>query len=173
MTILSDRITEITPRLTHLVKGIASDQYSQEDLFQAAILGILEKAEKVAGFAEQKNAYLIQYGFWYAQHQIDAGANYQKHITMDLDTEIEADDEEDDFTAYNLLPDPSESIETTIERRESLAKLIAQVKSLSPSHQAIVKMIGEGCSNLEIARRMGVTPGAIVHNKKRIQAELI
>ena len=167
-TQLNDLIDQITPHLRARLRVLANPSDSIfDDLLQHAIIKIFEKSILDPAFAEQKDAYIVQYGFWMAKHQIESECVYGKYVESLGDTTVEATDD-DDITMFEVIPaeDPDPAVEAM--RRETLAELVEAVRSLSPESRILVKMLYAGYNEREIASALHVSYQAVNCRKQSI-----
>lgn len=152
---ISDRINTLLPKLqiAALKIGGASEY---EDVYQSMIVSLIDRADEAPEFAQQSDAYLMQFATWRGQN---LGVTYRKHIQEDC---IFSNDEDDETTS---LVEMSAITLTTPEdllvEDETAVELLDLVASLTPENQKIVKMLYAGYSKTEIAASMGISKPAV------------
>lgn len=153
--ITDDRIAKISPRLERALRGVASPEYPISDLFQIAVLAIIEQSTKEPDFASHEDGYIVQRGVWAARTSIASGERYNYHVPASL--------EDSDITP-DYAGDPAQ----IVERRETLRALIDTVGELDDANQVIVTMLYYGAAKGDIAAKLGISRGAVSHRIGRI-----
>lgn len=191
-TTLSTRIETIAPTLCQRVGIIsrndnARNPYNQtmaapepaDDLYQQAVLTIIERAETNPEFLNQNDFYIVQAGVWAASHQVEKQQVIERHTWEDSgnnpenwDCELGTDAVEVNDWSINELIDSIIDPEEAVIRSEHLRNLIDAVRRLSPDNQAIVKMLGEGIPESKIAEALHISRPAVSQRKKTIAANL-
>lgn len=173
MTTIHDRILEILPALQVRLRCIASTLYPVDELVQHAVLKIYDRAEKDPEFIQQKNNYLIQYGYWMAMHCIEAGGTYNRFMgEIDPAGPDKSDEYKDIPPTWDIIPSDEPDPARAVEERETLNDLIATVRRMSPDNQIIVKMMYYGVPQAQIASKFNVTSQAIKQRKNTIANQL-
>ncbi len=181
---LQAKIEEISPALRRKIGFLKDANLTTDDLFQEAILVIMQRALNDATFLENKDAYIIQAGFWAAQHRCETSRVYTNHLyeeTAIAGTALAAaqqvggttnSDEEEDGELIDMFCDPDLTPEASLQYGQAVSDLVEAVKKCSPTNQAIIRRLAAGESESEIAAALGITRPAVSQRKKTIAAQL-
>ena len=157
------RIVELAPRLIAYSHFIHSPLDSA-DIQQEMALALLERDQVDPAFSVQEPSYLAWYATWQAKHAAGKARTYAGHIQPVDDAQMEIilcgkSDEDDDPARI-------------AEKQEEMEMLLAQVATLTPENQAVIRMTYLGYSTKEIAAELGISPPAVSQRKKTIRRNI-
>jgi RNA polymerase sigma factor (sigma-70 family) len=172
MTNINDRIEKLTSRL-QLKAAVIANQLNTgttpEDVFQHMVLALIERAKQTPEFAEQTDAYLMQFATWKAQNKVQANRTYTRYVGDD--GVIVAEDDGDEITQIELETAETWTPEDACVQSETEKELLAVLSSLSLENQKVVRMLYTGYSKAEIADSLKISRAAISQRLKTISRQ--
>jgi RNA polymerase sigma factor (sigma-70 family) len=172
MTNITERIEKLTSRLQFKAAAIANQVNTgttPEDVFQHMVLALIERAKQAPEFAEQTDAYLMQYATWKAQNKVQANRTYTRYVGDD--GVIVAEDDGDEITEIELRSADTWTPEDAFIKSETDKELLAVLSSLSVDNQKVVKMLFTGYSKAEIADSLKISRAAVSQRLKTISRQ--
>ena len=169
MTNITERIEKLTSRLQFKAAAIANQVNTgttPEDVFQHMVLALIERAKQAPEFAEQTDAYLMQYATWKAQNKVQANRTYTRYVGDD--GVIVAEDDGDEITEIELRSADTWTPEDAFIKSETDKELLAVLSSLSLENQKVVKMLYTGYTKAEIADSLKISRAAVSQRLKTI-----
>jgi RNA polymerase sigma factor (sigma-70 family) len=161
---ITARLDALAPRLRRKASALqsGSPEHDADDLYQEMVLALLERAARSPAFADQADAYLLQYAEWTARHACEKSRTYTRIVGEDDDPAGSRP------TTFDLLPAHEPSPEAACIHTEQIEALARAVSELAPRDQVIVKMIYLGHQEVDIARHLNVSKSAVSHRKRAI-----
>jgi RNA polymerase sigma factor (sigma-70 family) len=160
MNTLSDRIAELEPRIRKIAASYARDPFEADDIYQHMVERILAHSTP-----EDSNARIYTYARWKASEFRAHEETYGRHVgdeTMILaaahqeaDNDTEEGDALDD--AFEYFDAGCANPEDAMIAAEEMASRSAAISRLDPKNQQMVRLLSDGCRQVEISRRMGVS----------------
>ncbi len=169
-TSINERIEALQPRLKARANRIYSPCHDQEDIFQEMVVALLEKAAREPGFADQTDAYLLNYATWVGgKRNAEKAFTYNRYV---LSEGAVQNDEGDETSTLEFIPASTPTPEEAAISDEDSRRFLEGIENLTAEQQKIVVMLYLDYNQTEISRRLGVTRQAICERKKTLAKDL-
>lgn len=168
MTTISSRISDLTPALQGKARAFATPEFTAEDVFQAIVVALIEKANEDPSFAEQGDGYIIRHAEWTARHLNRNARTYGKYVDEER---ITLDDNAEAVSDFELIIDAG-SVEEIADMNEKLGELKSSLKEMTPANRKIAYLLFIGYSKSEIADELKISRPAVSQRIQTIQKQL-
>ena len=163
----AERIEGLAPRLQKKAAYLQhmSPSQTSDDLYQEMVMALLDRMSKEPSFVNQKDGYLLQYADWVARKNGQADRTYRSYVDA-MPVMIGDDGETTAILEFIASDTPTpEQMQVFAEDADALMSI---VRDLSPENQTLVKMLYYGHEQVEIAKVLGITKGAVSQRKKTV-----
>jgi RNA polymerase sigma factor (sigma-70 family) len=174
-TSLPDRIAELEPRIRKITASYARDPFDADDIYQSVIERILAHSKP-----EDSNARIYTYARWKASEFRAREETYVRNVgdetmilaTAHLDTDNELEDGDAFDDAFEFFNAGTSNPEDAMIAAEEMTARSAAIARLDPRNQQIIRLLSDGCRQVEISRRMGVSAPRISQCIRQIAGAL-
>lgn len=149
------------------IRRLAGSTNDADDLFQDAVLFLLEMGEQFDG---KTAAYIRQRCYWEAQHRLDADRTYRRYF-QSMPTVIDDDGNQTELS--ELVPADSSSLEEAAIENETIVTALEVVEQLPVRQKQIIHLLCHGLSQKEISRKMHVSPSSVSQRLASARAKLL
>ena len=165
-----ERILKLTPTIRKIGYKLAltSPEHTSDDLFQVAMVGLIEKAENDTTFLEQKDGYILGKARLIMLQFCRSAQDYIKYV----DSPTPDPNPSNSNDVMDGIVTPSCDLETQYIEAEKFRELAQITLSLSPDKQKIVSLIYQGYKLKDIANDTGVSYSCVKNRKSRLFSEL-
>lgn len=164
------RLAQIEPRITQIARryhGAAG--LTQDDYKQHIYLKLIERCQIDPAFLDRPDPQLIKFADWRARNLLESTTLYSDYVGEETYSTDEDGDSESDF---EWIADPGPTPETSVILRERAAIIDITARSLGERRHTICRMLADGYTEAEIARRLGVSRAAVNQQKTIIRQAL-